>query len=231
MIQAILFDFNGVIIDDEPLHMKAYLEVLGAEGIVLTEEDYYTMLGMDDVTFVRTAFARAGQPLNDETLRTLIKRESEAHRKLIADVLPLFPGVVTLVKSLARHYPLAIVSMARREEIDEVLERATLKGFFSVIVSAAAERPCKPDPFCYNHALELVNAQRRDAQAPPLQPSECLVIEDAPPGIEAARAAGMRTIGVTNTVSEKALRAAKADIVTKSLADWTVDAIQHLFDQ
>jgi HAD superfamily hydrolase (TIGR01509 family) len=186
MIQAILFDFNGVIIDDEPLHMKAYVEVLGAEGVALTEENYYTMLGMDDVTFVRTAFERAGKSLSDETMHAVIERELEAHRKFIGDAPPLFPGVVTFVKALAREFPLGVVSMARRDEIDYVLEQATLARYFSVIVSAEDERPCKPDPYCYNSALELLNAKRSEARVLPLRPNECLVIEDSPPGIESA---------------------------------------------
>jgi beta-phosphoglucomutase-like phosphatase (HAD superfamily) len=75
----------------------------------------------------------------------------------------------------------------------------------------------------------LNEAQRATGQ-PALSPAECLVIEDAPPGIAAARAAGMRTLAVTNTVDEAALRAAGADVVTHSLADWTDDAVKHVFD-
>ncbi|MGH9901011.1 MAG: HAD family hydrolase [Pyrinomonadaceae bacterium] len=231
MIQAILFDFNGVIIDDEPLQLKAYQEVLGAEGITLTEEDYYGALGTDDATFVRAAFARAGRPPDDELMRAVVERKSEAHRKLIGGEMPLFPGVVTFAKACARTYPLGIVSMARRAEIDYVLDRATLNGLFSVIVSAEEERPCKPDPYCYRRALELLNEKRSEAHVLPLQPAECLVIEDAPPGVESARAAGMHTLGVTNTVSEGALRAAGAEVVTASLADWTLDAVHHVFNK
>lgn len=231
MIQAVLFDFNGVIIDDEPLHKKAYAEALKAEGITQSEEDYYASLGMDDVTFVRAAFGRAGIALTDERLRAVIDREAILHRQLLGDVMPLFPGVVTFIKALGRAYPLGVVSMADRREIDYVLERASLAGAFGVIVSAENVGACKPDPACYNCALELLNNARNKAHVVPLQPAECLVIEDSPPGIRAARDAGMRTLGVTNTVSEALLREAGADIVTRSLADWTVDAVHHVFDK
>jgi beta-phosphoglucomutase len=230
MIQAVFFDFNGVIINDEPLQMKAYQEGLGREGLTVTEEDYYGSLGMDDVAFVRAAFGRAERELTDEALRRVIEAKTTAHRGLLKDELPLFPGVVTFIKALSRRYALGIVSMARRTEIDHVLERASLASYFNVVVSAEDVRAHKPDPSCYNNALGFLNDKRGQEHIIPLRPDECLVIEDAPPGIQAARAAGMRTLGVTNTVSDKALRDAGADSVTHSLADWTPDAVHHVFD-
>ncbi|HEX8632827.1 MAG TPA: HAD family phosphatase [Pyrinomonadaceae bacterium] len=230
MIKAILFDFNGIVIDDEPLQLKAAQAALAAEGITLTEQDYYDSLGMDDVTFFRAAIARAGRELTDEDFNRLLAEWMKLHRELIADELPLFPGVVTFIKSLARRYPLAVVSMARRASIEYVLERAGLAQTFAVVVSAEDVSACKPDPACVNRALEKLNEAQRNAGQPALAPAECLVIEDAPPGIVAARAAGMRTLGVTNTVGEAALRAAGADVVTHSLADWTDDAVRHVFN-
>jgi beta-phosphoglucomutase len=231
MIQAIFFDFNGVIVNDEPLHLKAYQATLAEEGITLTEAEYMTMLGMDDVTFVRTAFERAGRALPDGEGRRVIAREYELHRKMIEEDLPLAPGAVTFIKGCARRYQLGLVSMSTRYGIDYVFERTRLGPLFTVVVSAEDVRGThKPDPTCYRRALELLNEKRREERQLPLLPGECLVIEDSPPGIESGRAAGMRTLGVTNTVSEEALRAAHADVVTKSLADWTVDAVHHVFD-
>ncbi|HVS21247.1 MAG TPA: HAD family phosphatase [Pyrinomonadaceae bacterium] len=230
MIQAIFFDFNGVISDDERIHLNAYREVLTSEGLDLTDDDYFACLGMDDVTFVRAAFARGKHALTDETLHELIKREHELHRKAIEDDLPVSSGVVSFIKEAARRYPLGVVSMAVRAEIDHVLRRAGLEDCFAVIVSAGEVTRHKPAPDSYQRALELLNEKCRAERELPLLAKECLVIEDAPPGIEAARAAGMHTIGVTNTVSESQLRAAGADIVTASLADWGVDAVHHLFD-
>lgn len=230
MIQAIFFDFNGVIIDDERIHLKAYRETLIAEDIALTDEDYFASLGMDDAAFVRAAHARAARPLTDEVMHSLIKREHELHREFITNDLPVPAGVVTFIKAASRHYQLGIVSMAERGEIDYVLGLAGLGKLFDVIVSAGPELKHKPAPDCYQRALELLNERRRIARELPLLASECLVIEDAPPGISAARAAGMRTIGVTTTVSESQLRDAQADIVTPNLSDWTPDAVHHLFD-
>ena len=230
MIQAVFFDFNGVIVDDEPLQLEAYKEVLGREGLTLTGEEYYASLGMDDRAFVRAAYERAERELPDEVLARVIDAKTDAHRKLLEGELPLFPGIVTLIKALKRQHSLGLVSMARRTEIDHVLERAALSNYFDTIVSAEDATACKPDPSCYNNGLAFLNRRRGEAHIIPLRADECLVVEDSPPGIRSARGAGMRTLGVTNTVSDKALREAGADTVTRSLADWTPDAVHHVFD-
>ena len=229
MIQAIFFDFNGVIINDERLHLRAYREVLAAEGVDLTEAEYFASLGMDDVAFVRAAYARAQQSLSEEKTREVISREHAKHREIIAEDLPVSSGVISLIKSAARRYQLGIVSMAERTEIDHVLGLAGITNEFVVIVSDAPGLRHKPAPDCYRHALDLLNQKRRLERGLPLLAKECLVIEDAPPGIEAARGAGMRTIGVTTTVLEGALRQAGAEVVTPNLSDWNCDAVQHLF--
>src|SRR5258708_31850567 len=131
MIKAILFDFNGVIIDDERIHLKAYREVLGGEGVSLSDEEYLPCLGMDDAAFVRAAFARAGRELTDDAMRTVIDREHELHRALISEELPVPQGVVTFVKAAARQLPLGIVSMSERSEIDFALQLASLGKEFS----------------------------------------------------------------------------------------------------
>jgi phosphoglycolate phosphatase/beta-phosphoglucomutase len=230
MIHAIFFDFNGVIIDDERIHLKAYREVLAAEGVELTDSDYFASLGMDDVAFVRAAYQRAKKGLSDGDARRLIDREHELHREMIKQDLPVPTGVVAFVKQASRHYDLGIVSMAERSEIDHVLELAGMKDQIALIISAAPGRNHKPAPDCYLDALKGLNEKRRAHRKLPLLAKECLVIEDSPPGIESARAAGMRTVGVTTTVQATALRAAGADVVTHNLSDWTIDAVHHLFD-
>jgi beta-phosphoglucomutase len=230
MIKAILFDFNGVIIDDEELQKKAYQEVLKSEGITLTDEDYYASLGMDDESFVRAAYQRTQHHLSDEKLRSIIEGETELHRRMIEKELPLFPGAVTFVKACARHFIVGLVSMSRRTQIDYVLERIGLANAFDVIVSAEDVTACKPDPQCYKRGFQLVDKTRQRKNMFSLLQDECLAIEDAPQGIKAARGAGLRTLGVTNTVTANELRAAGADVVTASLADWTVDAVHHVFE-
>jgi beta-phosphoglucomutase len=230
MIQAIFFDFNGVISNDERIHLAAYRQVLESEGVGISDEEYFSCLGMDDVAFVRAAFARRDQPLTDEKMNAVIANEHRLHRELIRDNLPVSFATITFLKEASRHYQLGIVSMAVRAEIDHVLQLAGVPTLFAVYVTAGQVERHKPAPDCYLRALELLNDARRGDRKLPLLAQECLVIEDAPPGIEAARAARMRTIGLTNTVSETDLRRAGAEIVTASLADLNVQAVQELFD-
>jgi len=229
MIKAIFFDFNGVIIDDEKIQMKAYQEVLRGHDVNLTEEWYFGALGMDDRTFVRSMFAKAGRPLTDQVLDTVITDKTAIHREIIKDELPLFPGVLTFLKAASRDFSLGLVSMANRNEVGHVFERANLTPLFSVVVTAEDTSACKPAPDCYVCGLAKLNEKRQSERLLPLLPSECLAIEDSPPGIESARVAGMRTLGVTNTVAADALRAAGADVVSASLADWNADAVGRLF--
>jgi beta-phosphoglucomutase len=228
MIRAIFFDFNGVIIDDETIQMKAYQEVLSGHEIALTEELYFGALGMDDRTFVRSMFEHANTPLSDPLLEEVLGAKTDLHRQMIEE-LPLFPGVLTFLKSASREFQLGLVSMANLTEVSYVFQRANLTPLFSVIVTAEDASVCKPAPDCYLTGLLKLNEFRQHERQLPLLASECLAIEDSPPGIQSARAAGMRTLGVTNTVSEAALRAAGADVVTKSLADWNVDAVKLVF--
>jgi phosphoglycolate phosphatase/beta-phosphoglucomutase len=228
MIKAILFDFNGVIIDDETIQMKAYEQVLKGHEIALTEELYFAALGMDDKTFIRSMFEQAKKPLTDSVLETVLDAKTDLHREMIAD-LPLFPGVLTFLKAAAREFDLGLVSMANKAEVGYVFQRAHLTPLFSVIVTAEDASVSKPAPECYLAGLTKLNEKRQQERKLPVLAAECLAIEDSPPGVQSARAAGMRTLGVTNTVSATALREAGADVVTASLADWTVDAVKRLF--
>jgi beta-phosphoglucomutase len=228
MIRAIFFDFNGVIIDDETIQMKAYEEVLSGHEITLTEELYWRALGMDDRTFVRSMFEHAKKPLSDPLLEEVLDAKTDLHRQMIEE-LPLFPGVLTFLKAAAREFQLGLVSMANLVEVSYVFQRANLTPLFTVIVTAEDASVCKPAPECYLAGLMKLNEWRQRERMLPLLASECLAIEDSPPGIQSARAAGMRTLGVTNTVDDEALRAAGADVVTKSLADWTIDAVKLVY--
>jgi beta-phosphoglucomutase len=230
MIKAIFFDFNGVIIDDEGIQMRAYQEVFRGHEIDLTEEWYLDALGMNDKTFVNYVFDRAKKTANESMVADALEKKIELHRGMIEDELPLFPGVLTFLKTTARHFSLCLVSMANKIEIGYVFERAKLGPLFSVVITADDVTVCKPAPDCYRAAFDLLNEKRQQERLLPLLPSECLAIEDSPPGIQSARAAGMHTIGVTNTVSVDALRAAGAEVVTPSLADWSISSIKHLFN-
>jgi phosphoglycolate phosphatase/beta-phosphoglucomutase len=174
-------------------------------------------------------FAHAKKPLSDSLMGELLGAKTDLHRQMIEDELPLFPGVLNFLKAASREFQLGLVSMANITEVSYVFERANLTPLFSIVVTAEDASVCKPAPDCYHAGLLKLNELRQHERKLPLLASECLAIEDSPPGIQSAQAAGMRTLGVMNTVSDEALRAAGADVVTKSLADWTVDAVKLVF--
>jgi HAD superfamily hydrolase (TIGR01509 family) len=229
MIKAILMDFNGVIINDEPLQMQAYQEILKDEEIELTEADYYSCLGMDDRTFIETAHLRAGKLLTAERNKEIKDAKTARWREIIDEEIPLFAGVENFVKKMEKEFALGIVSMARREEIEYVLEKINLRSSFLTIVSAEDVTNCKPNPECYHKGFNLIDAARTARGSNPIVHGDCLVIEDSPQGIRAGVKAGLKTLGITNTVSAKELREAGADVVSKSLDDWMPDAMRRVF--
>jgi len=230
MIKAILMDFNGVIINDEPVQMAAYQEVLGNEGIDLTEADYYGSLGMDDRTFTRAAYERAGQTCDEAKVSEITAAKTAAWKASISRDLPLFEGVENFIAKSAQEFALGLVSMAKREEIEHVLVETGLRKYFSILVTAEDVTNSKPDPECFLIGFEKLDMHRTADGHFPMTHRECLVIEDSPPGVLAAKAADLRVLGVTNTVGADALRAAGAEAIAKDLRDWFPESIRLVFD-
>jgi len=230
-MRAILMDFNGVVIDDEPLQMRAYAELLKDEGIELTEEGYYSCGGMDDATFVREQYKRANKDITDAKVTELIQMKTAKWRELVTDEVPLFEGVENFIKKSKQRYAMALVSMANRAEITHILDATGLKNYFDVVISAENVAQCKPNPECYVSAFRQLDALRSAQGHFPLERHECLVIEDVPQGIQAGKAAGMKTLGVLNTFDEATMRAAGADAIAKNLNDWFPDSIALTFSK
>lgn len=223
MLKAVIFDFNGVIVDDEPLHLELFRRVLGEESISLTDEDYHAKyLGYDDRGCFTAALADAGRAeLAADTafIAELIERKAGYYREAIEQRMLLFPGAVELVKKLAAKFPMAIASGALRGEIEVVLNRGGIRDCFKEIIASEDVTACKPDPEGYNKALAALNAKLGSR----IQPGECLVIEDSIAGIEAAKLAGMRCLAVTN--SYKADELTNADWIVTTLANCDVEAL------
>ena len=229
MIKAILMDFNGVIINDEPVHLKAYQDILNGEDIELTKEHYYASMGMDDRSFIKSAYARAEKDLTENRLAAIREAKTAKWREAVEREIPLFEGVDNFIRKMEKDFVLGVVSMARREEIEFVLEATNLRGCFSVVVSAEDISNHKPNPECYHKGFNLIDAVRTNRGSNPIVHTDCLVIEDAPAGIRAGKAAGLKTLGITNTVSAEALREAGANAVSKSLSDWMPDSMRRVF--
>ncbi len=230
MIKAILMDFNGVIINDEPVQMKAYQEVLSKEGIDLSDEDYLSSLGMDDRTFVSAAYERAGKSVESAKVDELMQAKLSMWREVVSDDLPIFPGVEDFVAKAAKEFTLGIVSMSGRNEIEFVLGKSGLRPYFAEIVSADDVSNCKPDPEAFRLGFRKLDTARTLLGHLPMTHPECVVIEDSPPGVAGARNADLQVLGVANTVSDEALRTAGARAVAWNLADWMPESIQLVFD-
>ncbi len=229
MIKAILMDFNGVIIDDEPIQHAAYREILREDGFDISDEDYYSRLGMDDRTFITSILEAAGKPANIDKVLEVTRGKTEKWRAIVEETMPIFPGLEDFVRKMSNELSLGIVSMARREEIDFVLEKTGLAPCFSVVISADDVTACKPDPQCYREGFRQLDLYRTSNWKLPMTRSECIVIEDSPPGVQAARAAGLPVLGVSNTVSADALRKAGAGSVTNRLSEWMPESVRRVF--
>lgn len=229
MIKAILFDFNGVIIDDERIQMKAYQEILNADGIDLTEEDYFSCMGMDDEAFIRANFERHGKTLTDERLAAVSAAKTVRWRELISKEPPLVPGADEFIRLASRDFALGVVSMAKREEIEFFLDWVGLSKFFAVIVSAEEVNNHKPDPECYLKGFGEIDSYRIHQGHLPMVHGETLVVEDATQGIQAGIRAGMKTLGITTSKSADELRAAGANAVSPNLRDWMPESVRRVF--
>jgi HAD superfamily hydrolase (TIGR01509 family) len=214
MLRAVIFDFNGVIVDDERLHCRAFRRVLGEEGVDwFSETDYFgTYLGLDDRGCIAAVLTDDGRPPKPPEVDLLVERKAVYYFEELGRGIPLFPGVPELVARLAAEFPLAICSGARQREIEYILEASGLRRHFRVITSADAIHAGKPDPAGY-----LATLRALEESVAPLAAAECLVVEDAPKGIEAAHAAGMRCLAVATSRPEAELRG--ADLVVASLGD------------
>lgn len=229
MIKSILFDFNGVIVDDEGIQREIYKELLAAEGVEMTDEDYAASHGMDDVTFVRAAYERKGKSVDDAKSEEIISAKFAKWREVVGDNLPLFPGIGDFVEKMSHEFALGVVSMEKGHQIQYILDKSGLAKHFSVIVSAEDVSACKPDPQSYRIGFNKLDAVRTAAGHLPMTHGECLVIEDTAAGIKAARNADLPALGVTNTVDAATLRAAGAGAIASDLRDWMPESIRLVF--
>ena len=219
MIRALIFDFNGVIADDETPHVVCFQQALAEFGLALTTEEYYqTYLGMDERTCTHMLLTARDGICNDRDLQHIADRKIELFRLHTAQHKPaLFPGVVGFVKAARPEYRLAIASGGRREQIDYALRGTAIEHDFEVILSAEDCPVGKPDPAIYLLTLQRLNEQQREV--PPLNPRECVVIEDSKAGIRSAHSAGMRVLGLATTYPASHLT--EADLVLSTLSGIT----------
>lgn len=227
-LRAVIFDCDGVLVDTEPLHYRAFQEVLAPLGLPHTFDHYLEhYIGFDDRDAFFEAFTEGGRALDEATLEQLLRTKEQALRVIIRQGIPSFPGVIGLVRQLAdRGIPLAIASGALRQEVETFVEALGLTGLFSVIVAADDVMKSKPDPETYLKALERLHGL---GVLEMTQARYCVAIEDTPAGIQAAKAAGVCVLAVTN--SFPAAKLESANHVVRSLEELDFDRLVRWLDQ
>lgn len=226
-----MFDFNGVILDDERIHQKIIIEMMDREDLNFPLEDIqHHCLGRTDRACFQDLFASQDQSLNQFQLRRLLSMKAKAYRQYLEslDTLPLFDGFVELVEELlAAGLKLAIVSGALRAEIKTVLKKTMLEQAFTITVASEDVKKSKPDPAGYQLAIKRLN---RKFSTLDLAPCDCLAIEDSFAGVQAAKLAQIPVVGVAHTFPFHMLQR-QANWCVDYLHQIELDRIQSIFDR
>jgi HAD superfamily hydrolase (TIGR01509 family) len=219
-LKAVLFDFNGVIINDEAIHEQLIEQILIEENLRPSPQEYREVcLGRSDRVCLAELLQRRGRFVTESYLTQVIARKAQAYQRQLETLekLPIYPGLEDLIfKIRAAQLPMGVVSGALRLEIELVLDRANIAQHFAVIVAGDDIKVSKPEPDGYLLAVERLNQNYPDLNA---KASDCLAIEDTPAGIEAAKRGGMQVVGVANTYPFHMLQ---------RQANWTVDYLHDL---
>lgn len=211
--EAIIFDFDGVIVDTEPLHFAAFQRLLEPVGLGFSWEEYVeTYMGFDDRDAFVEAFKVRERELSATELLDLIEQKADLFQEIIRDGISAYPGVVDLIRQIHNSQtPLAICSGALLSDIEPILETLGLADCFDVIVTAEDVAKSKPDPECYQRAHIMLNT----FHSLDLPAQQVLAIEDTPAGIAAAKGAGLQVLAVTNSYPAEQL--SQADVITATL--------------
>ena len=222
-LQAIVFDFDGVIADSEPLHLRAFQQALAGEGLELTSQEYFARyLGYDDVGMFEALARDRGLSMSDRHVTALVASKGAALQAMMQSGSVLFPGAKDFIRGAAALVPIAIASGALRHEIDEIVQAAGLADLFATIVASGDTPQSKPSPAPYLLAFERLRA----TAGPHLDPRRCVAIEDSRWGLESAAGAGLRCVGVTNSYPADQLGG--AELIVDGLHALTLPMLDRL---
>jgi beta-phosphoglucomutase len=220
---ALVFDFDGVIVNSEPAHLRAFQAVLAEESVPLSAGDYYARyVGLSDRDTLEAVARASGLAWTARFVDALVARKTIEVQRALAERSPLFPAAAARIRALAAELPMAIASGALRPEIEQVLDREGLAACFVAIVAAGETRRSKPHPDPYELAVERLSR----CVGRPLQPARVVGVEDTLQGLASARAAGLRTIAVTTTCP--ASDVTEADYVTADISGITIEVLRHV---
>lgn len=219
-LKAFVFDFNGVIVNDEPLHCRAFQEVLRAEGLEMSAEEYFeSFMPFDDYNFFVHFLGARGIRAEESTIRPLMKRKSEHYFRLVSEDTPVIEPTVRFIRALPPETPLLIASGAAKAEIQFLLRRIGLMGRFEDVIAAGDVAHSKPHPEAFRKAFGILAAR-----VPGLRPVEVAVFEDSYRGVTSALSTGMRCIALTTSYPAEKLAA--ASLVLPSLEGWTAAKLE-----
>lgn len=217
MIKAVIFDFDGIIVDSEPLHLRAFQRTVETLGLKLSPTDYYSRyLACDDKTFFRKFLEDNGQQGTERDVARLIEEKGVCFEEMIGEDIRIFPGVLEFLETIQGRFHTAIGSGALTGEINLILGRRGLSEFFDFVIGADDTQNPKPSPEVYLKCLEQL---RRDYDGT-ITAGQCVVFEDSPHGVLAAKRAGMRCVGISNSCSGDEL----------GLADWVTESFSEIID-
>ena len=236
-LKAVLFDFNGVIINDELIHEQLIEQILIEENLRPKLGEFQKFcLGRSDRASLTDLLNHRGRVVTETYLQQLIQCKAKAYQQHLENLekLPLYPGLEDFIFKLRARcvfegdsLKLAVVSGAIRCEVELVLNRANLAKYFTVIVAGDETTISKPEPDSYLLAVERLNQQYSGLN---LQPCECLAIEDTLAGIQAAKRAGIKVVGVANTYQFHMLQR-KANWTVDYLCDLEIDRVHQIYSQ
>jgi beta-phosphoglucomutase len=216
MIRALIFDFNGVLADDDPIHRDAFRQVAQEEGLSFTDQQYVDeYLPLNDRDCFKRLFIHHSVPLPPSRLEELIRRKSIYYFQAIAHKTVLYSDAVNVIQASAARCPVAIASGARREEITHILKQGGIDQCFSAIISAEDVEFGKPHPQPFLRAHEKLRERNGS-----LNISDCVAVEDSIGGIQSAHAAGMRCLAVGHSYLPDRLQEAGPEWIIDSIADF-----------
>ena len=224
MLRAVIFDFDGVITDSEILHLRAFNQSLAPYGIEITKNEYYTTyLGFNDNDCYRLLVDKGLLKMDEQEINAIMNQKKRIFEQLSQTEGKMIEGVRDFLTMLEeKDIPMAIYSGSLLTEVEMVLEEARLRHLFEVIVSGEQVTKGKPHPEGFLLSLQRLNENREN----PITANQCIVIEDSHWGLEAAKAAGMHTIAVTNSYDAQQL--SMAEKIVNRLNDLSIDDLQQL---
>lgn len=215
--QGVVFDFDGVIVNTEPLHLQASRDALATRGLEISDEEYYERyVGYDDVGMFKQLAIDRGLPWCSDDLQEMLVAKALRFEELEKSGAVLVPGAAECVRRMAELSPLAVASGARPEEIERMLARLNLRSYFRTVVGSGDTPFSKPAPDPYLEAASRLRAQ----------PARTIAIEDTAAGLASARGAGLKCIGITTTFPPSKL--SLADVVVNAMDEITADLVRSL---